>query len=75
MKKIALGVTGSIAAYKAVDVTSELTKLGHRVTVVMTKDAQAFIPPPTLQNAFTPTRDHQPLRRRRRLETHPHSGC
>ena len=45
MKKIALGVTGSIAAYKAVDVTSELTKLGHRVTVVMTKDAQAFIPP------------------------------
>ena len=44
-KKIALGVTGSIAAYKAVDVASELTKRGHQVTVVMTQDAQKFITP------------------------------
>jgi phosphopantothenoylcysteine decarboxylase len=45
IKKIALGVTGSIAAYKAVDVTSELTKKGHQVTVIMTKNAQKFITP------------------------------
>jgi len=45
MKKIALGVTGSIAAYKAADLTSELTKLGNEVTVIMTKDAQKFITP------------------------------
>ena len=44
-KKIALGVTGSIAAYKAVDIASELTKKGHQVTVIMTKDAQKFITP------------------------------
>ena len=45
MKKIALGVTGSIAAYKAVDITSELTKQGHRVSVILTADAQKFITP------------------------------
>ncbi len=44
-KKIALGVTGSIAAYKAVDIASELTKNGHQVTVIMTQDAQKFITP------------------------------
>lgn len=44
-KKIALGVTGSIAAYKAVDIASDLTKKGHQVTVVMTQDAQKFITP------------------------------
>lgn len=44
-KKIALGVTGSIAAYKAVDITSELTKKGHQVSVIMTQDAQKFITP------------------------------
>ena len=44
-KKIALGVTGSIAAYKAVDIASELTKKGHQVTVIMTQDAQKFITP------------------------------
>ncbi len=45
MKNIALGVTGSIAAYKAVDITSELTKLGHCVTVILTADAQKFVTP------------------------------
>ena len=42
-KKIVLGVTGSIAAHKAVDVASLLTKEGHDVHVVLTADAQHFI--------------------------------
>ena len=49
MKKILLGVTGSIAAYKAADLASQLTKNGHSVTCVMTQDAQEFITPLTLQ--------------------------
>src|SRR5678815_5285251 len=40
---IVLGVTGSIAAYKAADITSRLTKQGADVHVVMTADAQKFI--------------------------------
>lgn len=39
-KTIALGVTGSIAAHKAIDIASDLTQKGHRVRVVMTKDAK-----------------------------------
>ena len=42
---VVLGVTGSIAAHKAVDVTSQLTKQGCDVHVVMTTDAQRFITP------------------------------
>src|SRR6059036_3141015 len=38
-KNIVLGVTGSIAAYKAADLTSRLTKQGAGVNVVMTADA------------------------------------
>jgi phosphopantothenoylcysteine decarboxylase len=42
---IILGVTGSIAAHKAVDLASHLTKSGCCVNVVMTADAQKFITP------------------------------
>ncbi len=49
MKNIILGITGSIAAYKAADVASLLTKTGHTVTAVMTPDAQEFITPLTIQ--------------------------
>ena len=42
-------MTGSIAAVKAADLVSRLTKSGHEVHVVMTKDAQEFITPLTLQ--------------------------
>ena len=42
---IVLGVTGSIAAHKAADLASQLTKAGHRVSTVMTADAQRFITP------------------------------
>ncbi len=42
-RNIVLGVTGSIAAHKAVDLASLLTKAGHAVQVVMTADAQRFV--------------------------------
>ena len=42
-------MTGSIAAYKSADLVSRLAKSGHEVHVVMTKDAQEFITPLTLQ--------------------------
>jgi phosphopantothenoylcysteine decarboxylase len=44
-KNIVLGVTGSIAAYKAAELASQLTKLGGDVRVVMTADALRFITP------------------------------
>ena len=44
-KTIVLGVTGGIAAYRAADLASLLTKAGHVVRVVMTSDAQRFITP------------------------------
>src|SRR5580765_1613034 len=44
-KNIVLGVTGSIAAHKAADLASLLTKAGASVRVVMTADAQRFITP------------------------------
>ncbi len=46
---IVLGVSGSIAAYKAADLASQLVKHGHSVHVVMTKDAAEFVTPLTLQ--------------------------
>ena len=46
---IVLGVTGSIAAFRAADLASKLVKLGHTVRVVMTADAQKFVTPLTLQ--------------------------
>jgi len=45
VKKIILGVTGSIAAHKAVDLASLLTKQGGEVRVVMTADARRFVTP------------------------------
>ena len=44
-KIIVLGVTGSIAAHKAADLASQLTKADYDVRVVMTRDALKFITP------------------------------
>ena len=44
-RNIVLGVTGSIAAYKAAELTSQLSKQGYSVRVVMTADALRFITP------------------------------
>ena len=46
---ILLGISGSIAAYKAAELASLLVKRGATVTAVMTRDAQEFITPLTLQ--------------------------
>jgi phosphopantothenoylcysteine decarboxylase/phosphopantothenate--cysteine ligase len=46
-KEIVLGVTGSIAAYKAVELLRELVKAGASVKVVMTQSAQRFVAPLT----------------------------
>ena len=62
-KELILGVTGSIAAYKAVYLLRELTRLGAGVTVVATAHAGQFIAPltwrtlsgrPVLENLFDP---------------------
>ncbi|MGT2964413.1 phosphopantothenoylcysteine decarboxylase [Streptococcus acidominimus] len=50
MARITLAVTGSISAYKAADLTSQLGKLGHSVTVLMTTAATQFITPLTFQS-------------------------
>lgn len=48
-KRIVLGVTGSIAVYKAVDLASKLTQAGALVDVVMTDAAREFVMPLTFQ--------------------------
>ena len=42
-KKIVLGITGGIAAYKAVEVASRLRQAGAEVHVIMTKEAREFV--------------------------------
>jgi phosphopantothenoylcysteine decarboxylase len=68
-KNIVLGVTGSIAAHKAADLTSLLTKRGCQVHVVMTADAQRFITPlpfktlsrnPVITNLYDEAEDWKP---------------
>lgn len=49
-KRILLGVTGSIAAYKGADLASKLTQAGALVDVVMTEGAEHFITPLTFQS-------------------------
>ncbi len=49
-KTIVLGITGSIAAYKAADIASKLTQAGAKVEVVMTESATKFIAPLTLRS-------------------------
>jgi len=44
-KKIVLGVTGSVAIYKSIDLARELMRRGAEVTVVMSKDAKRLISP------------------------------
>lgn len=48
-KRVLLGVTGSIAAYKAADLIRRLREVGAEVKVVMTEGAKAFVTPLTFQ--------------------------
>ena len=67
--KIALGVTGGIAAYKAAEVLRLLQDRGIRVQVIMTRAAQEFVKPLTfaalsgekvITGMFSPGEEHQP---------------
>ncbi len=49
-KTVVLGITGSVAAYKAADLASKLTQAGAKVEVVMTEAATKFIAPLTLRS-------------------------
>jgi phosphopantothenoylcysteine decarboxylase/phosphopantothenate--cysteine ligase len=49
-KHILLGVTGSIAAYKAADLASKLTQAGAQVDVILTSAAEKFVTPLTYQS-------------------------
>ena len=55
-KKILLGITGGIAAYKAVDFASKLTKMGAEVKTIMTAHACEFVSPITFKSIT-----HQPV--------------
>ncbi|QRN86345.1 bifunctional phosphopantothenoylcysteine decarboxylase/phosphopantothenate--cysteine ligase CoaBC [Clostridia bacterium] len=48
-KNIVLGITGGIAAYKAIDLASSLTKMDFDVHVVLTAEAMKFVTPLTLE--------------------------
>ena len=67
--KVALGVTGGIAAYKAAEIVRLLQDRGIRVQVVMTRAAQEFVRPLTfaalsgekvITSMFSPGEEHEP---------------
>ncbi len=49
-KTVVLGITGSVAAYKAADLASKLTQAGAKVEVVMTEAATEFVTPLTFRS-------------------------
>ena len=49
MANIVLGVTGGIASYKAIDLTSKLIQRGHAVRVVLTDNTMEFVTPLAFQ--------------------------
>jgi phosphopantothenoylcysteine decarboxylase / phosphopantothenate---cysteine ligase len=49
MARVALGITGGIGAYKAVEVARGLQQRGHDVVAVMTRNARRFVGPVTLE--------------------------
>lgn len=49
-KRVAVGVTGSIAAYKSCELVSELVRLGASVRVIMTQNACRFVSPLTFES-------------------------
>ena len=55
-KTILIGVSGGIAAYKAVEIANQLKKDGYNVEVIMTKAAQEFVTPLTFK-----TMSHNPV--------------
>lgn len=66
-KRIVLGVSGGIAAYKAAALTSKLTQAGAIVHVILTENAQKFVQPVTFQAL-----SHQPVHTDTFDEPDPH---
>ncbi|MFJ9499819.1 bifunctional phosphopantothenoylcysteine decarboxylase/phosphopantothenate--cysteine ligase CoaBC [Brevibacillus centrosporus] len=66
-KRIVLGVSGGIAAYKAAALTSKLTQAGAIVRVILTENAQKFVQPVTFQAL-----SHQPVHTDTFNEPDPH---
>ncbi len=69
-RELIIGVTGSVAAYKACDIINGLKKLGYGTTVIMTEEAGNFIKPLTFQslsgnkvfgNMFEPPSELEPV--------------
>jgi phosphopantothenoylcysteine decarboxylase/phosphopantothenate--cysteine ligase len=63
--KILLGITGSIASYKSLDVARALVKGGHQVKVILTSGALEFIRPETfrylgIESTYLPADDFDP---------------
>ncbi|MCO5175733.1 MAG: bifunctional phosphopantothenoylcysteine decarboxylase/phosphopantothenate--cysteine ligase CoaBC [Thermomicrobiales bacterium] len=56
-KRIVLGVTGGIAAYKSIDLASKLVQAGARVDVILTESARQFVTPLPFE-AITKRRVH-----------------
>ena len=55
-KRVLLGITGGIAAYKAADLCSKLVQAGAEVDVIMTEAATRFVRAADLQRAEQPAR-------------------
>ena len=58
-KKILLGISGGIAAYKCAELTRRLIERGAQVQVVMTNAAKEFITPLTMPVSYTHLRAHE----------------
>ncbi len=69
---IALGVTGGIGAYKAVEVARGLQKRGHDVVAIMTHSATKFVGPVTFEAITRRARDHRSVRARRQFGHRAH---
>jgi hypothetical protein len=72
-KRIVLGVTGGIAAYKAAELVRLLGKQGADVQVAMTEGATHFVTPPPFRRSpasrFLPTSGMRACRMRWRIST------
>ena len=54
-KSIAVGVSGSIACYKAIDLISKLVQAGAAVDVMMTKASLQFVTPNSFASITNPS--------------------
>ena len=75
LMNIILGVTASIAAYKAADIASKLTKQDRSVHVVMTAGATQFVTPLTFADIVSSSRHDQHLQRKDELASGAYRAC